>query len=162
MKDLIIIAAIGENNELGLNNSLIWHLPGDLKFFKENTMNKNIVMGLNTFKSLPNLLKNRHHIVITHQNIDNKDIKVVNSIEELFKYLEGIDEDIYVIGGASIYKSLMPYSTKLLLTHIEATHEADVYFPIINEDEWDKELIKENEDNGIKYKHLVYTRKRID
>ena len=71
MKDLIIIAAIGKNNELGLNNNLIWHLPGDLKFFKENTINKSIVMGLNTFKSLPNLLKNRNHIVITHQNIDN-------------------------------------------------------------------------------------------
>ena len=66
MKDLIIIAAIGKNNELGLNNNLIWHLPGDMKFFKENTMNKNIVMGLNTFKSLPGLLKNRHHIVVTH------------------------------------------------------------------------------------------------
>ena len=118
MKDLVLIAAIGENNELGYNNNLIWHLKGDLKFFKEQTMNRNIVMGLNTFKSLPNLLKNRYHIVITHQNIDNPNIKVVHSIEELFEYLNTIDDDIYVIGGASIYKALLPYSNKMVLTHI--------------------------------------------
>ena len=158
MRDLIIIAAIGSNGELGLNNNLIWHLPGDLKFFKKTTMNKSIVMGFNTFKSLPNLLKNRNHIVITHQNISNPNIKVVNSIEELFEYLKKIDDDVYVIGGASIYKELMPYSTKMILTHIEATHEADVYFPSIDETEWNKKLIKENSDNGIKYKHYVYKR----
>ena len=159
MKDLIIIAAIGKNNELGLNNNLIWHLPGDLKFFKENTINKSIVMGLNTFKSLPNLLKNRNHIVITHQNIDNSNITVVHSIEELFKYLEQIDDDVYVIGGSSIYRELIPYANKMLLTHIEASHEADVFFPQIDENNWDKELIKENEDNGIKYKHYAYIKK---
>ena len=82
MKDLIIIAAIGKNNELGLNNNLIWHLPGDMKFFKETTINKNIVMGFNTFKSLPNLLKDRHHIVLTHKNIEN------NNIEKLYIELD--------------------------------------------------------------------------
>lgn len=159
MKDLVIIAAIGENNELGLNNDLIWHLPGDLKFFKQQTMNKNIVMGINTFKSLPKLLPGRHHIVITHQNIENPSITVVHSIEELLEYLDTIDDEVFVIGGASIYKTLMPYSTKMLLTHINATHEADVYFPPINNEEWNKELISENEDNGIEYQHYSYTKK---
>ena len=159
MKDLIIIAAIGKNNELGLNNDLIWHLPGDMKFFKENTMNKNIVMGLNTFKSLPGLLKNRHHIVVTHQTIDNANITVVNSIDDLLEYLKTIDDDVYVIGGATIYKELMPYSNKMLLTRIEATHEADVFFPNINDEDWNKKIIKQNEDNGIKYKHYVYIKK---
>ena len=159
MKDLIIIAAIGENRELGLNNDLIWHLPGDLKFFRENTMNKNIVMGYNTFRSLPGLLKNRNHIVITHQNIDNSNIKIVNSIDELFEYLELVDDDVYVIGGASIYKALMPYSTKMLLTEIDASHEADVYFPEIHNEEWNRKMIGANSDGGVSYKHYVYTRK---
>ena len=159
MKDLIIIAAIGQNRELGLNNDLIWHLPGDMKFFRENTMNKNIVMGINTFRSLPKLLKGRHHIVVTHQDIDNPEVKVVASIEELMDYLDTIDDDVYVIGGASIYRQLMPYANKMLLTHVEQTHEADVYFPEIDEDEWDRILLKENEDNDIKYEHYVYTKK---
>lgn len=158
MKDLIIIAAIGKNNELGLNNNLIWHLPGDMKFFKETTINKNIVMGFNTFKSLPNLLKDRHHIVLTHKKIENNNITVVNSIDGLFNYLETIDDDVYVIGGASIYKLLMPYSNKMILTEIEESHDADVFFPNIDEKDWNKQLIKENEDNGIKYKHYVYKR----
>ena len=158
MKDLIIIAAIGKNNELGLNNNLIWHLPGDMKFFKETTINKNIVMGFNTFKSLPNLLKDRHHIVLTHKNIENNNITVVKSIDELFNYLETIEDDVYVIGGASIYKLLMPYSNKMILTKIEESHDADVFFPNIDEKDWNKQLIKENEDNGIKYKHYVYKR----
>ena len=159
MKDLIIIAAIGKNNELGLKNDLIWHLPGDLKFFKEKTMNKSIVMGINTFKSLPKLLKGRKHIVVTHQNIDNPEVKVVSSIEELMEYLDTIDDDVYVIGGASIYRQLMPYANKMVLTHVDDTHEADVYFPEIKEDEWDKEFIKSNEDNGVNYKHYTYTKK---
>lgn len=159
MKDLVITAAIGQNNELGLNNNLIWHLPGDLKFFKKNTMDKNIVMGFNTFKSLPGLLPRREHIVVTHQSIDNPSVKVVSSLEELMEYLDTIDDDVYVIGGESIYKQLMPYATKMLLTHVEQTHEADVYFPKIEENEWDKKLIKENEDNGIAYKHYSYTKK---
>lgn len=158
MKDLIIIAAIGKNNELGLNNNLIWHLPGDLKFFRKNTMNKNIVMGVNTFKSLPGLLKNRHHIVVTRHMIQNSDITVVGDIKELLNYFKTIDDDVYVIGGATIYKELIPYSNKMLLTEIEDTHEADVFFPKIKEEEWNKQLLKEGEDNGIKYKHYVYRR----
>lgn len=159
MKDLIIIAAIGKNNELGLNNNLIWQLPGDLKFFKENTMNKSIVMGLNTFKSLPGLLKGRNHIVITHRNINISDVKVVNCIDELFEYLSTIDDDVYVIGGATIYKELMPYSTKMIITQIDDTKPADVFFPKINESEWDKSCISEKVEKNIKYKHYVYVRK---
>ena len=70
--NLVIIAAVGENSELGKDNELIWHLPGDLKFFREKTIGKNIVMGRKTFESLPKILPNRHHIVITRGNIDTQ------------------------------------------------------------------------------------------
>ena len=73
--------------------------------------------------------------------------------------MKNIDDDVYIIGGATIYKELMPYSNKMLLTCIEATNESDVFFSNINDDDWNKEIIKENEDNGIKYKHYVYTKK---
>ena len=158
LKNLIIIAAIGENNELGLNNELIWHLPSDLKFFKDKTMNKNIIMGYKTYKSLPKLLNGRNHIVLTHRNIENEDIKVVNSIDELMDYIELIDDDIFVIGGASIYELLLPYCNMMFLTHIEQKSEADVFFPKINNDEWERNLINTSCDNNIQYKQYEYKR----
>ena len=160
MKDLIIIAALGENNELGLNNKLIWHLPKDLKFFKENTIGKNIIMGYNTYKSLPGLLPKRIHLVLTHKNINNTDMLMTfDSIDKLFNYLSKIDEDVYVIGGAAVYKELMPYASKMLLTHIQNTHEADAYFPAFDLNDWDRIIIDNEEENNIKYKHYLYKRK---
>ena len=158
MKDLVIIAAIGKNNELGLENRLIWHIPGDLKFFKEKTLNKNIVMGYKTYESLPGLLKLRNHIVMTHKDIKNNDIIIVNSLEELFNYINPIDDDVFVIGGASIYKLLMPYSNKMFITQIDSTSKADAYFPKIIDDEWEKKLLDSNFENGVNYKHYEYKR----
>ena len=84
---LSIIAAIGKNNELGLNNNLIWHLPGDMKFFKEITTYHTIIMGRKTFESLPKLLPNRKHIVLSKSNIDIPEIEVYHSIQDfIFKY----------------------------------------------------------------------------
>lgn len=158
MKDLIIIAAIGKNNELGLNNNLIWHLPGDLKFFKETTMSKSVVMGFNTFESLPKLLEGRNYLVLTHHKLEDSNVKAISSVDELLKYVENIEDDVFVIGGATIYKLLMPYSNKMLITEIDASHEADTYFPTVDSNDWNKELVETNEDNGIKYKHYVYKR----
>ena len=79
-----IIAAVGKNNELGKNNNLIWHLPNDLKFFKEKTMNKKIIMGSNTFDSLPGLLPNRYHIILTHKNNYPDEVEVFHNIYDLF------------------------------------------------------------------------------
>ena len=83
--NLVIIAAVGKNNELGKDNELIWHLPSDLKFFREKTIGKNIVMGRKTFESLPKMLPNRRHIVITRGNIDNPEVEVYHSIDDFLK-----------------------------------------------------------------------------
>lgn len=162
MAELVIIAAIGENNELGMNNKLIWHLPNDLKFFKEKTMNKYIVMGSNTFFSLKKPLPNRTHIVLTKKETNlGEDIIILNSINEVLDYTKNIDDEIYIIGGASIYKQFIDHVDKMYLTEIEAScKEADAYFPSFNKEEWLKTEIKENSDNGIKYKHLEYKKKR--
>lgn len=157
-----MIAAIGKNNELGKDNNLIWYLPEDLKFFKETTTGHTIVMGMNTLNSLPRKLKNRRYIVITTKNIElDPDIKVVHSIDELLEYINTLNEDTFIIGGASIYNQMIDYSDKMYLTEVDATCEdADVYYPEFNKDEWEEELLSEHvtEDN-IKYSHKIYKRK---
>ena len=160
--NITLIAAIGKNNELGKDNRLIWSIPEDLKFFKENTLGKPIVMGLNTLNSLPRILPNRRHIVLTHREVSfDPSILVFHSLEELFQYLEILDEEVMVIGGAQIYCQMMEYANKMLLTEIDKTAEADVYFPEFSKNDWDKELVSSQKYNDIEYKHVVYTRKKI-
>lgn len=155
-----IIAAIGKNNELGKDNGLIWHLPNDLKFFKEKTMNKNIVMGSTTFESLGRLLPNRHHIVLAFTNDFPKEVEVFNSIEDLLKKYSNSKEEIFIIGGASIYRQFIDLSERMYLTEINAEcKDASVYFPTFNKDDWDREVLAENQDDDISYKHVLYRRK---
>ena len=160
MKNLTIIAAIGKNNELGLNNDLIWKFKEDMHFFKENTMGKSIVMGRNTLESLPKLLPGRKHLVISRKmRGENPEIKVFSSVQNFIQYALAQDDEIMVIGGASIYKELLPYSDKMLLTEVDEEHIADVFFPEFDKEEWDSTLLSEQEEQGIKFKHLEYKRK---
>ncbi len=155
-----IIAAIGKNNELGKDNDLIWHLPNDLKFFRSVTTGKTIIMGRRTFESLSKMLPNRHHVVISSSNNFPNEVEVFNSLEELLEKYNDINDELFVIGGGSIYKLFLDYSNKLYLTEIDAEcSDASVYFPSFNKEEWDRELLQENEDDGITYKHVLYTRK---
>ncbi len=159
MAHIVIIAAIGQNRELGKNNNLIWHLKEDLKFFKETTMNHKIVMGYNTFKSLPKLLPKRKHLILTHQNIPNEEVEVFSDFKELLNYLNNLNEDIYIIGGASIYKQFLPYASELLLTEIEAEcKDADAYFPDFDKSKYTKEEISNITSEEIKYQHIRYRR----
>ena len=103
----------------------------------------------------------REHLILTHRKIDNsKQVLTFDSIPKLLEYLSNIDEDAYVIGGATIYKELMPYTSKMLLTHIEDTHKADVYFPKFDDNDWKKEELDSIEENNVKYKHCLYKRKK--
>ncbi len=157
---IIIICAIGKNNELGRNNNLIWHLPNDLKFFKKTTTGKTIIMGRRTFESLPHMLPNRRHIVLSSSEDFPKDVTVYKSLKELLESLKETEEEIFIIGGASIYNSFIDYTDKMYLTEIDAEcKDADVFFPSFNEEEWNQELLGENEDEGIHYKHVLYKRK---
>ena len=116
MKNITMIAAVGKNLELGKDNDLIWHFKEDMKFFKENTINKPIVMGMKTLESLPHLLPKRTHIVLTRQNkkLDNG-IIIVHSVDELLDYIKRYDDEVMIIGGASVYKEMLEYSDKLIL-----------------------------------------------
>lgn len=158
MNKITLIAAIGKNRELGLNNQLIWRIPEDLRFFKENTINKTIVMGLNTFNSLPHMLPKRKHIVLTSKNIEIEDVIIVHSLDELLEYISNLEE-VMIIGGASIYSQLINYADELLLTEIDDSKEADAYFPDFDKNDWESEIIGQYQYEDIKYKRLVYKRK---
>lgn len=157
--NISMVAAIGRNNELGKDNKLIWHLKKDLKFFKDLTTGHVIVMGRRTFESLPKMLPNRHHVVITSNNNLSKDIEIFNNIENFLKEYESFEDEIFIIGGASIYNEFLDYSNKLYLTEIDAEDkDSDVYFPEFNKSLWDRNIIDEENDNNIRYKHVLYRR----
>ena len=158
---ITLIAAIGKNRELGLNNDLIWKIPEDLKFFKDNTMGKYIVMGFNTYKSLPKRLSDRKYIVLTSKNVIlDDDIIAVHNIDELIDFIKTIDEEVMVIGGVSLYSQMMVYADKMILTEIDDESRADVYFPLFLMNEWNRELLGNYKYNDIEYNRVVYTRKR--
>lgn len=159
--NITLIAAVGKNLELGRDNTLIWSIPEDLKFFRDNTIGKTIVMGMNTLKSLPKLLPNRKHVVLTRRNVElDPSIVVVHSIDELLSYIDSLDEEVMIIGGAQIYSQMIGYANKMLLTEIDDSCDADVYFPSFSLDDWNREVIGEHQYEDINYSHVVYTRKK--
>lgn len=161
MNNLILIGAIGKNGELGNNNKLIWYIPDDMKFFKNTTINHTVVMGYNTFISLPKLLVDRKHIVLTHKDIKlPKGVIVFNNKESVLNYAKNNNEDIFIIGGASVYKQFINDADKMILTEIDAESKADTYFPKFDKNEWNREIIAENEYKTLSYKHVVYTKKK--
>ena len=124
------IVAVSENYGIGKDNNLLFNLPSDLKYFKEKTLNKVVVMGRRTFDSLPfKPLKNRINIVITtDMDFCCEGVIVVHSFEELFKKLEQYnDDDIFVIGGSSIYNKLMERCRRAYITKVHKKVEADTY-----------------------------------
>lgn len=162
MNKITIIAAIGKNRELGYNNDLIWSIPEDLKFFRENTMGKYIVMGMNTLNSLPKLLPGRKHVVLTHREVKlDSDIIVVHSVEELLSFIDTLNEEVMIIGGASIYRQMMDYADKMVLTLIDKEEMADVYFPEFSLDDWNSEVLSNHQYEDINYSHVIYTRKKV-
>lgn len=154
-----IIAAIGKNNELGNKNELIWHLKNDMKFFREKTTGKTIIMGRKTFESLPKMLPNRKHIVLSSSSNFPKEVEVFSDFDALLESLKDTTEEIFVIGGSSIYKLFLDYSSKLYLTEIDASSECDAYFPDFDKSLYEREVIAENEEEGIAYKHVLYKKK---
>lgn len=157
---LTIIVATGKNGEIGKDNKLIWYLKEDLQFFKEKTIGKTIVMGSNTFYSLPHLLPDRKHIVLTLDDyIFPEEVEVFNDFDKLIKYLETKNEDIFVIGGAAIYNLFINYVDKMYITEIDKEFDADKFFPKFDLNEWDRKVLSNHQDNTLKYSHVEYIRK---
>ena len=132
----LFIAAIDENNVLGKDNQLIWHLPEDLMRFKRLTTGHAIIMGRKTFESLPKALPNRHNIVVTRNQDYSKDgITVCNSLEAAIECAKD-DKQPFVIGGGQIYEQAIELASKIELTRIHSQFEGDVFFPEIDLKKW--------------------------
>ncbi|PCI10639.1 MAG: diacylglycerol kinase [Flavobacteriaceae bacterium] len=160
-QNITIIAAIAENNALGKNNDLIWHLPADLKRFKKTTTGHHIIMGRNTFESIGKPLPNRTTVIITR----NPDYKVegcivVNSLEKALEIAKN-DETPFIIGGAQIYKQAISIADKLDITEVHHSFDADVFFPEIDTNIWEetsRELFKADEKNKFEYSFVSYNK----
>jgi dihydrofolate reductase len=159
---LTIIAAAAENNALGKNNELVWHLPDDFKRFKKMTSGHHIIMGRKTFDSFPKLLHNRTHVVITRlENFRKEGVVVVNSLEQAIEQSAG-DPQPFVIGGGEIYKMAMKLADKIELTRVHGTFEADTFFPEIDENQWkliSEEFHEKDEKHDYAFTYLTYVRK---
>lgn len=157
-----IIAGIGKNNELGKGNALLWHLPADLAYFKKITSGHTVIMGRKTFESIGKPLPNRQNIVITRDaSFSHEGVLVENSLDQITS-LSGLnrDSEVFIIGGAEIYKQAMNIADKLYITHIGAEDKnADVYFPIIDKNAWheiSREEHKADEKNPFDYSFVIY------
>ena len=157
--NLTLIAAIGKNNEIGKDNELLWHFKDDMKFFRENTIGKPVVMGRKTLESLPKVLPKRLNVVLTHQYISVPCVVNIHSKKELYDLAKNYPE-VMIIGGASLYKEFLKDAKRMLLTEIDDSKEADVYFPKFDKSEWDSRILGEQEEEGISFKHKEYIRKR--
>lgn len=142
MKEIIIIAAAGKNNELGIEGNLPWHLPDDFAHFKRQTLGYPIVMGRKTFETFPKPLPKRTHIVITRDrdySIAYPDCYVVHSLEEAMNMISE-SEKLFIIGGGEIYKQSLAIANTIELTRVNASFKADTYFPELDSNCW--ELVK--------------------
>ncbi|WP_253255983.1 dihydrofolate reductase [Formosa algae] len=161
-QNLTLIVAASENNAIGKDNQLIWHLRDDLQRFKSLTSGHCIIMGRKTFESFPKPLPNRTHIVVTNQQnykVPHGVIVVHNMEDALDAALE--DKHPYVIGGGEIYKQALPFADKIELTRVHEAFEADTHFPELNLNEW-REIQNiyhpKDEQNDYAFSFLTYER----
>lgn len=146
---ITIVVAISSNYAIGKNNQLLWHLPKDLKHFKDVTSGHTVIMGRKTFDSVGKPLPRRRNIVITRQEIKIEGCEVVNSLEAAIDLCKNEDE-VMIVGGAEIYKQAMHITNRIYLTIVHHTFEADTFFPEIDYKEW-KETAREDHEADEKH-----------
>ncbi|QPH39384.1 dihydrofolate reductase [Pedobacter endophyticus] len=160
---LNIAVAVADNFAIGRNNQLLWHMPADLKFFKQTTSGHTVIMGRKTFDSVGKPLPNRRNIVVTRDaSLKIDGAEVVNSLDEAIKLSEDSDGPIFIIGGAEIYRQALPKTDTIYLTTIHHTFDADAFFPEIDRNEWEvisSESHQADEKNKYDYTFKVLKRK---
>lgn len=154
----IVIAAVSENGVIGKDGDIPWHYSEDLKHFKETTMGHPVVMGKNTFYSLPEdfrPLEGRTNIVLTRSGIDDESVREANSLEDAWRIADGTgSKKVFIIGGASVYQQTLEEADKMVLTEIHQDYEGDTFFPDYDEDSW-KEIAR---DDGEEFSFVEYER----
>lgn len=162
--EIILVAAVAENNALGKNNAMIWHLPDDFKHFKSLTTGHFILMGRKTFETFPKPLPNRTHLIISRNTNYQvpENCFVFQSINEAIKFTENKNQDkLFVIGGGEIYKQTIDLATELSITKVFESFEADAYFPEIDKNSWKSvEVIHHEIDEKHNYAFDIITYKK--
>lgn len=148
-KYITIVVAIASNYAIGKNNQLLWHLPKDLKHFKDITAGGTVIMGRKTFDSVGKPLPKRRNIVITRKTVEIEGCEVVNSVGAALALCKTEDE-VFIVGGAEIYRQTMPLVNRIYLTIVHHSFEADTFFPEIDYKEW-KEIEKEDHETDEKH-----------
>ncbi len=157
-----MIAAIGINREIGYKNDLLWHIPADLKRFKAITSGHTVIMGRRTFESIDsNPLPKRRNIIITSQkDYSARGIEIVHSIEEAVELVRA-DGEVFILGGATIYKQFLPCADKMYLTIVKKEYRADTYFPEYDTDQWkivEQSDINDDQIAGVEYSFLTLSK----
>jgi dihydrofolate reductase len=160
--NISLIVATSENNAIGKDNQLLWHLPADLKHFKDITTGHPILMGRKTYESIGRPLPNRRNIVITRQeDLTIAGVEIATSITEAIS-LCSTEKEVFIIGGAEIYKSALPFAHRIYLTTVHQHYEADAFFPALTMDDWNtihQEYHHPDEKNSVAYTFSTLERK---
>ena len=161
-----LIVAVDKNWGIGKKNDLLFSLPEDMKYFREKTLNKVVVMGSNTLKSFPGgkPLKNRTNIVLFPGGEKRDDCVIVESLEELSAVLKGYDtEDVFIIGGAMFYKTMLPYCSEVLVTKVDADGGAEVFYENLDKlENWSCISVGDKiETNGYDIRFTVYKNSNV-
>ena len=159
-----IIVAISDNNAIGRNNELLWHISEDLRFFKRTTLGCPVIMGRKTFESIGRALPKRVNIVVSRCFNTAEEVAVAGSLEEAFRVAQETNlEKCFIIGGGQIYSQALPLVDRLIVTHVHTVIEdADTFFPAIDPAVWTVEERSElftDEETGYTYEFVQYTRK---
>ena len=158
-----IVVAVSENNAIGKNNQLLWHLPNDLKFFKNTTWGGVVIMGRKTFESVNKSLPGRTNIVITKQtHWSAENVIVANSVSDAIQKARDLNfKEIFIIGGGEIYKESMHLADKIYLTKVHTSIEGDTFFPELETEKWNllsNKDFKSDEKHAFDYSFQVWER----
>lgn len=159
-----IIVAIADNNAIGRNNELLWHISEDLRFFKRTTLGSPVIMGRKTFESIGRALPGRVNIVVSRGFSTGEEVEVVNSLEDAFAVAEDTNlEKCFVIGGGQIYAQALDFADRLVVTHVHTLIEdADTFFPAINPEIWNVVQRSEmftDEETGYQFEFVEYEKR---
>lgn len=160
---ITLVVAMGKNNAIGKDNKLLWHLPKDLKHFKNLTSGHPIIMGRKTYESIGKPLPNRTNIVVSRRNDwFEEGILIVPSVKDALKHAKKISENVFVIGGGNIYEQTLDKVDRLEITLVDVELDADVRFPKINHKQWIKvseNCIQKDEEHDYDFCFQTFDRK---
>jgi dihydrofolate reductase len=160
-----MIVAMDENNGIGNNNKLLWHIPKDLKWMKEKTMGRVIVMGRNSYEDIITYTKGkplpgRTNVVLSSKDPSefNEGFVVVKTIDEVIKKFAN-EEKIFILGGAQVYKSFLPLADELIITHVQTKLQADAFFPQVDYSLFNTVYQQDEQENGFNFTFKIYEKK---